>query len=167
MALFQLKPLDSLVQKASRRIDAALGVDDITARTDSLLTAREENGAAFGQASRRQIPDGWRRRARCRRRARGGDRNHHGNEHFRHTRRDYGTCYPGRYCRRGAFGIGAASFGISVVNYNRVKRAWQTLNGKIDKAVSSLVKATQMDGAGRKPAGKDCDGRHSVPTRLM
>ena len=49
MALFQLKPLDSLVQKASRRIDAALGVDDITARTDSLLTAREENGAAFGR----------------------------------------------------------------------------------------------------------------------
>ena len=55
MALFQMKTLDSLVQKASRRIDAALGVDDITARTDSLLTAREENEAAFGQASRRQI----------------------------------------------------------------------------------------------------------------
>jgi hypothetical protein len=40
MALFQLKNLDSLIQKASGRLDAALGVDDITARTDSLLTRR-------------------------------------------------------------------------------------------------------------------------------
>jgi hypothetical protein len=55
MALFQLKTLDSMVQKASGRIDTALRVDDIAARTDSLLTAREENGAAFGQAARRQI----------------------------------------------------------------------------------------------------------------
>jgi hypothetical protein len=52
---FQLKTLDPLVRDASGRIDAALGAQDITARTDGLLAARMENGAAFKHAARRQI----------------------------------------------------------------------------------------------------------------
>ena len=144
MALFQLKTLDSMVQKASGRIDTALRVDDIAARTESLLTARQENGAAFGQAARRQI---YKMAASGALAVAGGLVAAFGiitaTSIFAILAGTTGLAIPVAIAGGTAFGIGAASFGISAVNYNRVKRAWQSLNGKIDHAVSSLVKATQ------------------------
>ncbi len=55
MSGFELKILDPLVRNASLKIDAALGAEDIAARTQGLLTARDDNEAAFGRIAKRQV----------------------------------------------------------------------------------------------------------------
>ena len=54
MSRFDKSTLNPLIRDASRRITAALGQDDITARADALVSAREENTEAVAKISKRQ-----------------------------------------------------------------------------------------------------------------
>jgi hypothetical protein len=135
VARFQLKSLDSVVRKASGRIDAALSLEDITARTDALRSARGENGTAFRQAARRQI---------CKMLGAGllaivgGLATAVGitaaRSIFATLAGTTGYSIPIAIAGFVAFAAGASFLGVAAVNYTRIKNAWKSLNGRIDHA---------------------------------
>ncbi len=54
MAGFNQKILDPLTKEANGKLEQALGAEDITARTDGLITARDESEAKFKTAYRNE-----------------------------------------------------------------------------------------------------------------
>jgi hypothetical protein len=140
---FQLKTLDPLVRKASGRIDAALGASDISDRTDGLLAARMENGTAFKQAARRQI---FKMAGALGLLAVGAWTAALGimtaTSIFATLAGTTGYSIPVAIAGAAAFAAGAACLGVAASNYNRVRNSRKSLNGKIDQAVSTLVKTT-------------------------
>jgi len=142
MATFQLKTLNSLVETASARIDAALRIEDIAARTDGLLAAREENGAAFGPAAWRQIYKVIGAGAMA---IVGGFAAAIGvmaaRSIFAQLAGTTGYSIPVAITGVIVCGGGLFLLAIAGLNYKHVKDSLKSLNGKIDRAVSGLIEA--------------------------
>jgi hypothetical protein len=131
-----LKTLDSLVHKASGEIDAALGVEDIASRTDGLQAARAENGTVFGRAARRQF---YKMMGAALLAIAGGLAVALGiitaRSIFATLAGTTGLAIPLAIAGAIVFAAGASFLGVAVVNYNRVKSAWKSLDAKIDHSV--------------------------------
>ena len=142
MSTFRLKKLDSLVDTASARIDAALRIEGIAARTDGLLAAREENGAAFGPAAWRQIYKVIGAGAMA---IVGGFAAVLGvttaTSILAVLAGTTGYSIPVAIAGVIVCGGGLFLLVIAAVNYKRVQDSLQSLNGKIDRAVSGLIEA--------------------------
>jgi hypothetical protein len=142
MRTFQPKKLHSLVEAASARIDGAQRIEDIAARTDGLLAAREENGATLRAAAWRQtfkvIGAGAMAIV-------GGLAAALGvmtaRSIFAILAGTTGYAIPLAIAGVIVCGGGLFLLAIAAVNYKRVKDSLKSLNAKIDLAVSGLIEA--------------------------
>jgi hypothetical protein len=130
-----LKTLDSLVERASRRIDAALDVEDV-ARSGRLLAAQEESKAAFGRAARRQIYKMVGAGALA---IVGGLAVIAGisaaSSIFATLAGTTGYAIPLAIAGAAVFAAGAIFLGMAAVNYKRLKNSWKSLNDSIGRAL--------------------------------